>query len=81
IQIKGDRFIFQSEVLFESGSSDIQPEGRVALSLIAKTMNDLIIELPTDLNWILQVDGHTDKVPIATSRYPSNWELSHSRAL
>jgi chemotaxis protein MotB len=81
IQIKGDRFIFQSEVLFESGSSDIQPEGRDALSLIAKTMNDLIIELPTDLNWILQVDGHTDKVPIATSRYPSNWELSHSRAL
>ena len=81
IQIKGDRFIFQSEVLFESGSSDIQPEGRAALSLIAKTMNDLIIELPTELNWILQVDGHTDKVPIATSRYPSNWELSHSRAL
>ena len=81
IQIKGDRFIFQSEVLFESGSSDIQPEGRVALSLIAKTMSDLIIELPTDLNWILQVDGHTDKVPIATSRFPSNWELSHARAL
>ncbi len=61
--------------------SDIQPEGRAALFLIAKTMNDLIIELPTELNWILQVDGHTDKVPIATSRYPSNWELSHSRAL
>lgn len=81
IQIKGDRFIFQSEVLFKSGSSDIQPEGRVALSLIAKTMSDLIIELPTDLNWILQVDGHTDKVPIATSRFPSNWELSHARAL
>lgn len=81
IQIKGDRFIFQSEVLFESGSSDIQPEGRVALFLIAKTMSDLIIELPTDLNWILQVDGHTDKVPIATSRFPSNWELSHARAL
>ena len=81
IQIKGDRFIFQSEVLFESGSSDIQPEGRVALSLIAKTMSDLIIEFPTDLNWILQVDGHTDKVPIATSRFPSNWELSHARAL
>ncbi len=81
IQIKGDRFIFQSEILFESGSADIQAGGRVALSLIAKTLIDLSNQIPTDLNWILQVDGHTDKVPIATARFPSNWELSHSRAL
>jgi len=81
IQIKGDRFIFQSEILFESGSADIQSGGRVALSLIAKTLIDLSNQIPTDLNWILQVDGHTDKVPIATARFPSNWELSHARAL
>ena len=81
IQIKGDRFIFQSEILFESGSVDIQAGGRVALSLIAKTLIDLSNQIPTDLNWILQVDGHTDKIPIATARFPSNWELSHARAL
>jgi len=81
IQIKGDRFIFQSEILFESGSADIQVEGRAALSLVAKTLIDLSDQIPTDLNWILQIDGHTDMVPIATSRFPSNWELSHARAL
>ena len=81
IQIKGDRFIFQSEILFESGSTDIQSGGRVALSLIAKTLIDLSNQIPTNLNWILQVDGHTDKVPISTARFPSNWELSHARAL
>lgn len=81
IQIKGDRFIFQSEILFESGSADIQAEGRVALSLVAKTLIDLSDKIPTDLNWILQIDGHTDRVPIATAKFPSNWELSHARAL
>ena len=81
IQIKGDRFIFQSEILFESGSVEIQSSGRVALSLIAKTIIDLIDEIPTELNWVLQIDGHTDKVPISTSQFPSNWELSHARAL
>lgn len=81
IQIKGDRFIFQSEILFDSGSVEIQSSGRVALSLIAKTLIDLINDIPTELNWALQIDGHTDKVPISTSRFPSNWELSHARAL
>ena len=81
IQIKGDRFIFQSEILFDSGSVEIQSSGRVALSLIAKTLIDLIVEIPTELNWVIQIDGHTDKVPISTSQFPSNWELSHARAL
>ena len=81
IQIKGDRFIFQSEILFESGSADIQAGGREALSLIAKTLIDLSDKIPTDLNWILQIDGHTDRDPIATAKFPSNWELSHARAL
>jgi chemotaxis protein MotB len=81
IQIKGDRFIFQSEILFDSGSVELQSSGRVALSLIAKTLIDLINDIPTELNWVLQIDGHTDKVPISTSQFPSNWELSHARAL
>ena len=81
IQIKGDRFIFQSEILFDSGTAEIQTQGRVALSLIAKTLIDLSDQIPSELNWILQVDGHTDKVPISTNQFPSNWELSHSRAL
>ena len=81
IQIKGDRFIFQSEILFDSGSVELQSSGRVALSLIAKTIIDLINDIPTELNWVLQIDGHTDKVPISTSQFPSNWELSHARAL
>ena len=81
VQIKGDRFIFQSEILFDSGSVEIQSSGRVALSLIAKTIIDLINDIPTELNWVLQIDGHTDKVPISTSQFPSNWELSHARAL
>ena len=81
IQIKGDRFIFQSEILFDSGSVEIQSSGRVALSLIAKTLIDLINDIPTELNWVLQIDGHTDKLPISTSQFPSNWELSHARAL
>ncbi len=81
IQIKGDRFIFQSEILFDSGSATIQTEGEEALSIIAKSLLEIAQEIPSDLNWIIQIDGHTDKVPISTSKFPSNWELSHSRAL
>ena len=81
IQIKGDRFIFQSEILFDSGSANIQEEGRIALSLITKTIIEVAESIPSDLNWILQIDGHTDKIPISTSQFPSNWELSTARAI
>ena len=81
VQIKGDRFIFQSEILFDSGSANFQDEGRIALSLITKTIIEVTESIPSDLNWIIQIDGHTDKIPISTSKFPSNWELSHSRAL
>ena len=81
IQIKGDRFIFQSEILFDSGSANLQDEGRLALSLITKTIIEVTESIPSDLNWIIQIDGHTDKVPISNSQFPSNWELSHARAL
>lgn len=81
VQIKGDRFIFQSEILFDSGSATIQSDGKEALSIIARSLLEIAQEIPSDLNWIIQIDGHTDKIPISTSKFPSNWELSHSRAL
>ena len=81
ITVQGDRFVFQSEILFSSGSAEIQTKGKVALSSVSATILELIDELPTDINWILQVDGHTDKIPIYTDQFPSNWELSHTRAL
>ena len=81
ITVQGDRFVFQSEILFASGSAEIQTKGKVALSSVSAIILELIDELPTDLNWILQVDGHTDKIPIYTDQFPSNWELSHTRAL
>jgi chemotaxis protein MotB len=81
IRIAGDRFVFQSEVLFETGSAELGAEGKVQLAAFAETLNEIRQRIPDDLDWILRVDGHTDRVPIATSRYPSNWELSTARAV
>ncbi len=81
VRVVGDRFVFQSEVLFPSGSADLSPEGRTTLTAFARTLLDIAHEIPPDLSWVLRVDGHTDRVPIASSRYPSNWELSTARAL
>ena len=81
IRIVGDRFVFQSEVLFQSGAADLQPGGRIQLARLADTLKDLSSEIPADLDWILRVDGHTDTNPIHTADFPSNWELSQARAL
>jgi chemotaxis protein MotB len=81
IQIVGDRFVFQSEVLFDSGSDSLAESGKVQLAQLAETLKDIAKGIPKDLNWVLRVDGHTDKVPISTSRFPSNWELSTARAI
>ncbi len=81
IMVEGDRFILQSEVLFASGSADLEPEGRVRLKPIAETLLDIASEIPSEINWVLRVDGHTDRVPISTEEFPSNWELSAARAL
>lgn len=81
IQIVGDRFIFQSEVLFESGSADIGPNGKPQLAQLARTMIDISRRIPADINWILRIDGHTDREPISNDLYRSNWELSTSRAI
>ena len=81
IQIVGDRFVFQSEVLFDSGSAELEPEGRAQLAQLAETLLEISGRIPAEINWILRVDGHTDSRPIATARFPSNWELSAARAI
>jgi len=81
IQIVGDRFVFASEVLFDSASADISPDGRTQLAQLAATLQTLSKEIPDDVPWVLQVDGHTDRRPINTPRFPSNWELSTARAI
>ena len=80
IKIVGDRFIFESELLFDSGSSTLQSQGEKQLLQIAKTLKQTTDQIPDDINWIIQVEGHTDKRPIQTVQFPSNWELSTARA-
>ncbi|MCF7646226.1 peptidoglycan -binding protein [Bacillus subtilis] len=81
IRIVGDRFVFQSEVLFPTGSADINPQGLVEMKKLADAVVELNKEIPDDINWVLRVDGHTDNVPLSgTGRYRDNWELSSARA-
>ncbi len=81
IQIVGDRFVFQSEVLFETGSAELGAEGQIQMARLARTLLDISRNIPTELNWVLRVDGHTDNRPIRTTQFPSNWELSSARAI
>ncbi len=81
IRIVGDRFVFQSEVLFASGSATIGEEGREQLAQLARTLREIAATIPSELEWVLRVDGHTDRAPIATAAFPSNWELSTARAV
>jgi chemotaxis protein MotB len=81
IRIVGDRFVFQSEVLFGPGSADLGDDAKKQLQPVAQAVKALIPKIPTDLNWVLRIDGHTDKRPINTQAFPSNWELSTARAI
>ncbi|WP_085901214.1 peptidoglycan -binding protein [Kiloniella majae] len=81
IRIVGDRFVFQSEVLFSSGSATLEAGGQEQLGQLAKTLRELSANIPDDIDWILRVDGHTDVQPISTAEFPSNWELSTARAI
>ena len=82
VRVVGDRFVFQSSVLFDVGKADISPAGRQSLDTLAAAVIDLEREIPPDIPWILRVDGHTDKTPITgTGPYKSNWELSAARAV
>lgn len=81
IRIVGDRFVFQSEVLFPSGGTDLNEEGQLEMQKLAEAILDLAVEIPDEINWVLRVDGHTDNVPLSgTGRYRDNWELSSARA-
>jgi chemotaxis protein MotB len=81
VQIVGDRFVFQSEVLFAQGQAEIAAEGRDQLAKLAVALADIATKIPEDINWVLQVDGHTDDIPIRAGRYADNWDLSTERAL
>ena len=81
VYIVGDRFVFASEVLFPTGSDEVTAQGEAQLRHIANTLLELAQAIPDELPWVLQVDGHTDRRPIATERFPSNWELSTARAV
>lgn len=81
VQIVGDRFVFSSEVLFPTASDEVSADGMIQLTRLAETLKTLAAEIPDDLPWVLQVDGHTDRRPISNARFPSNWELSTARAL
>ena len=80
IRIVGDRFVFQSEVLFSSGSASLNPGGQAQIGKLAAALKEIAARIPSDLNWVLRVDGHTDRRPIRTAQFPSNWELSSARA-
>ncbi|MCW8916723.1 MAG: peptidoglycan -binding protein [Magnetovibrio sp.] len=81
VEIVGDRFVFQSEVLFASGSADINVGAYSQLGGLAATLLDLQKQIPNDIDWVMRVDGHTDRVPIKNLKFASNWELSSARAI
>jgi chemotaxis protein MotB len=81
VRIVGDRFVFQSEVLFPTGSADLSVAGQSQIREIARVLQELSARIPRDVNWLLRVDGHADRTPIRSARFASNWELSAARAI
>ena len=82
IRVVGDRFVFQSEVLFSLGSDELGEEGQLEMQKLATTLMEIEKSLPKDIDWILQIEGHTDSLPVKTGQtYKDNWELSTKRAL
>ncbi|MCQ8240884.1 peptidoglycan -binding protein [Rhizosaccharibacter radicis] len=81
IQVVGDRFVFQSEVLFPPGSAELSKTGTEQIRTLARTLKQIAKDIPSDLHWVLRVDGHADRQPITGSSFPTNWELSAARAI
>jgi chemotaxis protein MotB len=81
IRVVGDRFVFPSEVFFDAGQAALLPEGRLELDKLAGALIELEKQIPSEIAWVLRVDGHTDIRPIANPQFPSNWELSAARAI
>ena len=78
VQVVGDRFVFQSEVLFPAGSADLTGAGQEQIRTLAGTLKEVARDIPPDLQWLMRVDGHADRSPIRGS---GNWELSAQRAI
>ena len=81
IRVVGDRFVFQSEIFFDSGSASLRAEGQAELDKLIAALLELEKQIPPEINWVLRVDGHTDVRPITSSQFPSNWDLSAARAI
>lgn len=81
IEIVGDRFVIQSEILFGSGSADINASGEAQLRKITDAVREISSQIPNDISWVIRIDGHTDVNPIKTTQFPSNWYLSSARAI
>ena len=81
IRVQGDRFVFQSEVLFPVNSAELSEQARVDLSVLAEALKEIMSEIPDDIDWVLRVDGHSDKRPISSPQFPSNLHLSAARAI
>ncbi|WP_304619624.1 peptidoglycan -binding protein [Paracoccus sediminilitoris] len=82
VKVVGDRFVFQSEVLFDPGEATLSPAGRDQIAELAVLLTEISDEIPAEIDWIIRVDGHTDSLPLSgTGRYRDNWELSQGRAL
>jgi chemotaxis protein MotB len=81
IRIVGDRFVFQSEVLFDPGSAEFGDAAKQQLDPVITALKEISAKIPKDLNWVLRVDGHTDRRPISNAQFASNWELSAARAI
>ncbi len=81
IRVVGDRFVVPTDVLFESGSADLTPAAQARLESLATSVREIAAEIPSSIDWVLRIDGHTDHRPIHTAQFPSNWELSTARAV
>jgi chemotaxis protein MotB len=81
IKIVGDRFVFQSDVLFPVNSANLTTDGQVQIDKIAAAVEAIMPEIPADLSWMLRVDGHADTQPITSGPYQNNWQLSAARAI
>ncbi len=79
IRVEGDRFVLPSEVLFSSASATLDEDGRREIAAVARTLKSITAQIPEDIDWVLRVDGHTDRRPVRKA-FPSNWELSSARA-
>ncbi len=81
VQIVGDRFVIPTDILFDTGSAELSGPAQASMQVLAETVKEVAAEIPSSVDWVLRIDGHTDRRPIHTAQFPSNWELSTARAV